>query len=257
MSIKSILWKFIPSRNDFLHFACKQYINRYSGENNGNIATNGELRVMRTILPYCKTIFDVGANNGEWTGLALKIKKDLIVHCFEPSAITFEKLNDRNFGDKILCNNFGLSSVSGDLQLHVFADGSGENSLYKRRGLEDGWGLLPQSRVENVRVETIDSYCEKLNISFIDFLKIDVEGHELEVIKGSTRMLKHGAIKHIQFEYGGCYIDSRVLLKDLFDFLEPYKYNFYKIYPNSLRNAPRYDQRYENFQYQNWIAIRR
>jgi hypothetical protein len=92
-------------------------------------------------------------------------------------------------------------------------------------------------------------------VQFIDFLKVDVEGHELEVFKGTKEMLGKGAIKYIQFEYGGCNIDARMLLKDLFNFFLPYHYTLYKIYPHELRHVPRYDQRLENFQYQNWVAV--
>ena len=89
----------------------------------------------------------------------------------------------------------------------------------------------------------------------IDLMKVDVEGHELEVFKGAVGMLAQGKIKRIQFEYGGCNIDSRVLLKNLFDFLVPYGYTFYKVFPRELRRVPRYDQRLENFQYQNWVVM--
>ena len=82
-----------------------------------------------------------------------------------------------------------------------------------------------------------------------------MEGHELEVFKGAAGMLTQGKIKRIQFEYGGCNIDSRVLLKDLFEFLLPYGYAFYKVFPRELRRVLRYDQRLENFQYQNWVAM--
>jgi len=40
--------------------------------------------------------------------------------------------------------------------LHVFDDGFGENSIYRRQGLEDGWGRAPQSQTEVIRVETLD-----------------------------------------------------------------------------------------------------
>jgi hypothetical protein len=82
-----------------------------------------------------------------------------------------------------------------------------------------------------------------------------VEGHELEVFKGAQEMLKKGGIKYIQFEYGGCTIDARMLLKDLFNLFLPYNYALYKIYPHELKLVPRYDQRLENFQYQNWVAV--
>lgn len=78
----------------------------------------------------------------------------------------------------------------------------------------------------------------------------------MSVLKGSTRMLTQGGIKRIQFEYGGTFIDARILLKDMFEFLTAYSFRFYKIYPDEIKLVERYGQRLENFQYQNWVALR-
>jgi len=248
-SLKQIIWSLIPSQNRLCYHLCKKYVDRYNGENNDNMRTNGERRFIKTILPQCATVFDVGANIGDWTAMALEINPRLQIHCFEPSAATFQRLQTRGGA---ICNNFGLSSAIGEMQLWVFADGIGINSLYKRQGLEDGWGLKEQERKETVRLDTLDAYCQRAGVQVIDLMKVDVEGHELEVFKGAAGMLSQGRIKRIQFEYGGCNIDSRVLLKDLFDFFASYGYSFYKIFPHELRRIPRYDQRLENFQHQNW-----
>jgi len=252
MSMKEQFLKLLP-RNAFLYGACKGYVDRYNNENEDNIHTNGELRLIQTVLPQCTTVFDVGANVGDWMSLALKINPRLKIHCFEPSVATFQRLQARE--GKAIRNNFGLSSAPSEMTLWVFAEGAGINSLYKRQGLEDGWGLAEQQQTETVRLDTLDAYCQRNGVQVIDFMKVDVEGHELEVFKGAVGMLSQGKIKRIQFEYGGCNIDSRVLLKDLFDFLLPYSFTFYKIFPHELQRVPRYDQRLENFQFQNWVAV--
>jgi FkbM family methyltransferase len=244
--------KALLPRNTFLYRFCKLYTDRYNAENNDNIHTNGELRLMQTVLPHCDIVFDVGANIGDWTSMALEINPRLQIHCFEPSAATYQRLQARA---RAICNNFGLSSAPGEMPLWVFADGDGKNSLYKRHGLEDGWGLAEQQQEETVRLDTLDAYCHRAMVQVIDLMKVDVEGHELEVFKGAVGMLSQGKIKRIQFEYGGCNIDSRLLLKDLFDFFAPYGYSFFKIFPHELRHIPRYDQRLENFQYQNWVVM--
>ena len=251
--MKESLVNILP-RNKLIYRICKSYVDFYNAENNGNIQTNGELRLMHAVLPQCMTVFDVGANIGDWSTLALGINPQLRIHCFEPSLATFQRLQARLEGKVVKCQNIALSSKPGELLLQVFADGSGENSLYRREGLEDGWKRSPQTKTELVRVETLDGYCQRTNVLNIDFLKVDVEGHELEVFKGAQEMLKKGGIKYIQFEYGGCNIDARMLLKDLFNSFLSYNYTLYKIYPHELRHVPRYDQRLENFQYQNWVA---
>ena len=109
---------------------------------------------------------------------------------------------------------------------------------------------------EKVELKTLDRYCLDKNISVIDFLKIDVEGNELNVLKGGEKVFKEGIVKRIQFEYGGANIDSRVFLKDILYFLWGYNFYVYKIFPDRLQVVTEYDQRLDNFQYQNWFATK-
>jgi FkbM family methyltransferase len=246
----------LPPDNIHLYRLCRRYVDAYNGENNDDMQTNGELRFLRQALTNCKTAFDVGANVGNWAELALQISPTLNLHCFEPSQPTFMRLLAKAFPPNVICNPFGLGSAQGERLLYVFDEGSGLNSLYKRQGLEAGYGLSPQQRTETVRIDTLEHYCRQNGVSNIDLLKVDVEGHELEVFRGAGQMLVERRIKIIQFEYGGCNIDARVFLKDFFDFFQPYGYVFYKIYPKELRRVERYDQRLEDFQYQNWVVAR-
>lgn len=250
------LFSCIPPYSALLYHLCRRYVDRYNAENNSDIHTNGELRFMQRVLGNCQTVFDVGANVGRWTAIALGINPQLNVHCFEPSQVTYKRLLAQAFPPSVICNNFGLSSAPGTRTLYVFENGGGMNSLYLREGLEGRHGLEPQKRTKTIRVDTLDRYCEEHGIQAVDFLKLDVEGHELEVLKGASEMLGAGQIKIVQFEYGGCNIDARVLLKDLFAFFQRFGYALYKLYPERLRRVVRYDQRFENFQYQNWVAVK-
>lgn len=239
--------------SNFLYRLCRHYVNYVNGENNGDIRTNGELWWLREALPHCTIVFDVGANIGEWASLALQINPTVNIHCFEPSANTFERLRE-NLTAQTECvtlNPFGLSTAREIRTLHLFGDCAGTNSLYPREGLN-----IHQSRSETVHLETLDQYCQDQGLGRIDLLKIDVEGHELSVLQGAALMLEQGRIERIQFEYGGTFIDARILLKDIFGLLTPLGYRLYKIYPGRLASAECYEQRFENFQYQNWVALR-
>jgi FkbM family methyltransferase len=242
--------------NPHVHAACQRYVNRFRGENNDAIETNGELRFMRDRLASCHKVFDVGANVGDWARLALSVNPGTRLYCFEPSRFTFQKLVANEFPAGVSCHNVGLGSAAGDTTLFVFEEGSGMNSLYPRSGLEDGWNIAPQSRTEAVRIETLDGFCREHGIDRIDFLKMDVEGHELDVLAGATDLLARGAIGVIQFEYGGCNIDSRTFLHDFFAFFQARSYTLHKIFPDRLVPIVRYDQRLDDFQYQNWVAMR-
>jgi FkbM family methyltransferase len=241
--------------NPHVHAASQHYVNRFRGENDSAIETNGELRFMRERLASCHTVFDVGANVGDWARLALSFNPGMRLYCFEPSRFTFEKLTANAFPATVSCHNIGLGSAAAEKNLFVFEDGSGMNSLYRRNGLEDGWNIAPQSRTETVRIETLDGFCRDHGIDRIDFLKMDVEGHELSVLAGAEGLLARGAIDIIQFEYGGCNIDSRTFMRDFFELFQPRSYTLHKVFPDRLEPVARYDQRLDNFQYQNWVAI--
>jgi FkbM family methyltransferase len=252
--LSSILIKFLPPRNGQIYRICKRYVDNYNGENNSDIKTNGEYYAMQKFLPRITVMFDVGTNTGEWTSLAIKLNPTLNVHCFEPSFETYKHLLSKNFPPNVVCNNIGLSSAKQELPLYQVNKNSRMNSIYQRSGLDDRHKMT-QEGMEMVSLETLDRYCSHRNIKEIGYLKLDIEGHEFEALKGASELLSRGAIKIIHFEYGGCNIDARVFLKDIFELFIDLPYRFYKIYPNHLKHIQLYSQALENFQYQNWLIL--
>lgn len=109
---------------------------------------------------------------------------------------------------------------------------------------------------ERFCIATIAGYCQANNIERIDFLKIDVEGHELAVFKGMRRMLEQGRVDAVQFEYGGANLDARVYLCDIWNFLAPFGLRFFKIFPDGLQPVVQYRQSMETFKYGNYLAKR-
>lgn len=254
-NLGSLLLRLLPTYNRRIYAFCSRYVERFNADNNDDMATNGELRFLRRAVPESDVVFDVGANVGDWTTHVLSFKPDVQVHLFEPNQGAFNTLTSRSFPRNVHPNHFGLSATAGVHDLYVFSEGAGTNSLYRRHGLEDGWGMKPQERTERIALNTLDAYCDEHQISSIDLLKVDVEGHELEVFKGAHRMLSTHRIHMIQFEYGGANIDAGVLLKDIFGLFSGLPYAFYKVYPERLCHIPRYDQRLETLQYQNWVIL--
>jgi FkbM family methyltransferase len=244
------LSKGIPLMKPLYRF-CREYSDRFAGENNGDIETNGELHYLKQCIQHCSVVFDVGANRGEWTKLALTLNSSISVHCFEPIEEMFSLLLKNSFPSNVKCNNKGLSSEKGIKEIYL-----GVQSLYARTGLNAGWRISSPGKPERVDLTTLDDYCMENNINKIDLLKCDVEGHEYNVFLGGKKLFSQGKIDRIQFEYGGCCIDARVLLKDIFEFLTGFHYSIYKIMPKGLLHIPEYDQRLENFAYKNFAAVR-
>jgi Methyltransferase FkbM domain len=75
---------------------------------------------------------------------------------------------------------------------------------------------------------------------------VDVEGNELNVLKGASEMIRKGNIDFIQFEFGGTDIDSRTFFQDFYYLLKD-NYKIYRIYRNGLDPIRQYNQTQEIF----------
>jgi len=216
--------------------------------------TNGELLCLGENLPRGAdaVVFDVGANVGDWCKAVLDINPQAQVHCFEPSSFAFERLIGRNFPANVVCNNIGLSSSSSVQRLALFGWKSYYNSLYPDRR----FGIEPE-RYEEVWLETLTNYCERHSIGRIDYLKIDVEGHELDVLQGAAEMLLERRIRTVQFEYCEAYIAAGVFLRDVVDFVAQFDYDLYKVLSRGVLPVREWHPKLENFRYSNYALLLR
>lgn len=251
-SFNSFLRKcfYLIPRSGVLYKISKRYVDNYNGENNCDMYTNGEVKFLKMHLSRnsASVFFDVGANQGKWTEVVLSINPKAVIHCFEPCRATFAMLQKKNFPENVVLNDFGLSSASGKQAFFVFGSGHGQNSLYLRHNKS------PQT-MQEICLLRIDDYCSRQEIHRIDFLKIDVEGHEFEVIQGAEEMLKTGKIQVIQFEYGENYIEANVLLKDIIYFMGKFRYTLHKIMPFGLKPIKKYDTILENYVNANYLFL--
>lgn len=208
--------------------------------------------------PYC--IFDVGSNQGQYLDLVLRYlpKNNFIVHCFEPGSYTFKILESQlgQFDKNIIrLSNVALRKEQGKLKLFYNEPGSVFASLTKRR--LDHIGIAFNDS-EYVMVDTVDNYCQNNDIEQIHLLKIDVEGHELDVLAGSTNMFTKGAIGIVVFEFGECNIDTRIFFKDLYNFFKDINMSIFRITPKGfLYPIDSYKERLEQFTTINYLAIRK
>ena len=90
----------------------------------------------------------------------------------------------------------------------------------------------------------------------IDYLKIDTEGAELDVLQGATQLLTNSQIDYIQFEYGGTYPDAGITLKAVYEYLTQYNYQIYRISRWQLTKIDTWQDWMENYKYGNFLAVR-
>lgn len=142
-----------------------------------------ETNAVKRILRAGCVAFDIGANIGYFTLLMSKlVGPSGQVHCFEPTAYAFRRmqenidLNPTLPRQNLVLNNKGLSSQSES----------------KVEALESRFSsrLLAHDEKELIEFITLDDYVRTRELGRIDFIKIDVDGYDHEVIKGGVEMLR-------------------------------------------------------------------
>jgi len=251
VSLASHIITLLP-RSHGIYAPFSKYVDKFAGDNNMDPETNGEYCILRKFIPRCDVIFDVGANEGQWTSRASEANPGCQIHAFEPASSTFKILKEHVAQRGAICRQLAMGDTIGTLPLLNRKGYSYLNSFYRARG--KGIEAIATDQ-ENVSVDTLDSYCQRGGISKIDFLKVDVEGHEFAVLRGASELLASRRIKFIQFEYHATWIYSRTYLKDIFELLQPAGYHIYKMLGGSkLLYLKSYSQDIDTFRYSNYFA---
>ena len=199
-------------------------------------------------------VFDVGANKGEYSKL-ISTLPNVEIHAFEPHPATFKVLQENLAMIKnIKFYNLAISDVVGRLKLFDYKNMNG--STHASLSSEIFSTIHDSSFTSHeIDVVTLDSIIESDELDSIDFLKIDVEGYELSVLKGAIKALNNKAIPLIQFEFTQLNSTTRVFFKDFYDLLAD-KYKIYRLLPNGLIEIKYYNpMEQEIFGYQNFVAI--
>jgi FkbM family methyltransferase len=141
----------------------------------------GTVKLCRRLIRPGMTVIDAGAHVGYFTRLfAELVGPHGKVYAFEPNPHTFAllKKNTERLSNAVLINK-GLSRESGQSRLflneHEFAD-----SLFQQN---DALSSI------HIEVISMDEFWQQLGRPYVDFIKMDVEGAEPDILKGATQLL--------------------------------------------------------------------
>jgi len=227
------------------------------GKGWGAGTVEAETRAVRKLLgsraEEALIVLDVGANIGTWSRAALIALPHAHIHIFEPSATAYSTLSSAlAHEDRTSTYPFALGASNEVRTLYADKAGSGLGSFSKRR--LDHFGISFEHE-EEVTVKTLQDWAVEMGVASVDVLKMDVEGHELDVLEGAGDLLATTAI--IQFEFGGANIDTRTYFQDFWYLLKPLGFDLYRLGPRGLAVIDAYHEQDEYFTTTNYVAVRK
>ncbi len=199
MSIKNrlriFLFNVFGSKNiDFLRYLkFKQNFGRYVNYNKETFSKKfsysyeREMQVIPRILKNPQVIIDVGANYGTYSFFFSRLYPHAKIFAFEPATSSYNILRKiiKSFHlDNVVPIKKGLGSKEEKKQIVM------PMQYTILAYVSDGKTPNKQDKTEDIEITTIDNFCKKNNIKNIDFIKCDVEGFELNVLKGAEKSLR-------------------------------------------------------------------
>lgn len=181
--IKSIILSVYPSiikKRVFAHYKTLTW------KSLSEVEFDAELLLLEFLLKKDSVFFDIGANKGEYAYYAEKLIKPKNIYLFEPEKKLNKLLNAIFKG----CNIFdvALSDSAGTHQFKIpIINGVADNCLssLEVNNKEDD---ETEAIVYEVKTNTLDNFTKEKNVP-PDLIKIDVEGHELSVLKGAEHYI--------------------------------------------------------------------
>lgn len=188
-------------------------------------------KIIKRVLKPSDNTIDIGCHKGEILELFLKYSPSGTHFAFEPIPYFYDKLKKKYSNVNVL--PYALSDESGTSEFYWIKDNPAYSGLSKRKFSEKN------ADIQSIKVDlkTLDDVIPK-DIP-IHFIKIDVEGAEMKVLKGGEGLIqKYHPIIAFEFGLGGSdYYNTYA--SDIFDFFHQHQYSLYS-FENFLHHQKPY-----------------
>lgn len=167
----------------------------------------------------CNTVVDIGANIGQFSLVVRKTSPDAKIFMFEPLSEPFNKLTRvfRHDENAFVFNN-AVSPSIGEVAMNV-SNSVDSSSLLEITNLQET--LFPGTRAvssEQVSMGPLDHFLDVSQISGPSLLKVDVQGYELEVLRGCESLLNYFDMVYCECSFCELY-KGQALAHEVVDFL--------------------------------------
>lgn len=166
-----------------------------------------------------RTVVDVGANKGQFALLALELFPQALVHSFEPLAAPFARLEAWSGREtRLIRRRLALTDATGPRTMHVSAqaDSSSLRAITNRQTAQ--FPGTHETGLEDVAAARLDEVMTAADLVAPAFLKIDVQGGELDVLRGATGLLARFTWIYVECSFIEFY-EGQALTDDVVAFL--------------------------------------
>lgn len=195
---------------------------RARGEVGNAIATNGEAALARQVAAAHRNrasgdplrIYDIGANLGDYTAAALDAAGDapVRIELFEPVPTAHARVAARFAGDdRVVANQLAISNRDGEAEMIVVGEASGTNSLNAAPGTTGSTVTVP--------LRTLERHLDATGAATVYLVKIDAEGHDIEILRAIGPLLAARRLGVVQFEYNWRWLINRGSLFEVFQLI--------------------------------------
>ncbi len=182
------------------------------------------------------TLVDVGANRGQFSLAAISKKPNMIVYAFEPLLTplrTFQEIF-KNFKN-VKIYNYALGDFDSEVDMHLSSKDD-SSSLLKITALQnEHFPGTQETGVTRIKVTTLDNLISGKQIVSPAFLKLDVQGFELQALKGCESLLEKFDYIYCECSFMTLY-EKQSLAPEIINFLYNKGFNMTGIFNFQLDN---------------------
>lgn len=191
--------------------------------------------ILKKYLPANPVIVDCGAHIGADSVELARILPGSRVHAFEPvpAVFAFLSYNTRKYAG-ITCYPIALSDQNGEMTMYVSSGASNaSSSLLAPTAHKDDHPDVLFNETIHVQTRTLDRWAEENNIPKVDFLWLDMQGYELQMLKASEKILPNVTAVYTEVSMKETYKNA-CLYKEVKSWMESKGFTeVFKVFPDA------------------------
>jgi FkbM family methyltransferase len=170
------------------------------------------------------TVLDIGANTGQFAFLMRQVLPHAMIYSFEPLRSCFDELSAKTTGlGTFRCYPFALGSEDGEVIMHHNDFSPSSSILPMARSHREAFPHTAHATTERVTVRALDNLAPQLDLRPPILAKVDVQGYELNVLRGAERTLTLVDVLIVETSFVELY-EGQPLFREVYQWLVDHRF---------------------------------